>query len=160
MKFTTGEVLDVERLNQMLEPEFIQVTYNGEPYSLDNGTILRWDTVTRKKNMEMATNGVQLKAGTTYELEAYPCGSSVSGNYYLGLVFWDPERGASLCPTAYYSTGAGSSPSYLFAAPLKMIYTPSQDLVAQVKVMDNNIGTAIIKNAYNTFFSVKKLGEV
>lgn len=131
-------------------PRYLHMRMTGAYQSVSNGTVIAFNNALSTRGMTISGNGIQLKAGVTYRLEARVNFISASGaNRYLGYAIFS---GSTQLGDHAYSMDSATNTTYSFAAGALTFYTPSVDEVVTVKVVDQNIGTGQITPSYNTYF--------
>jgi hypothetical protein len=146
-------------------PAYIKLgmsNYQGPSYicncTVATGHTISFDTLRYKSKLTNSSNGINLKAGHTYRLEASVSLYVASGNQYLGYRFYNATAAAEFGEGCYTGLSASSAAQYGFKPQCLEIYTPSADVNIQVRVNDGNIGTAgLISPNYNTYFMATEM---
>jgi hypothetical protein len=117
------------------------------------GDIVAFDTVAYANRMTSNNNGINLRAGHTYRLEAIP--NTYAAGSYVGFQFFNATANLPFGPSCYTGNGQGSSPAYGFHAGCLEFFTPAVDTLMQTKVIDAT-GT-LITPYYNSYFIATEL---
>ncbi|MBC7419720.1 MAG: hypothetical protein H7328_03235, partial [Bdellovibrio sp.] len=134
-------------------PKYIKLGMSSGAQAVDNGSVIGFDTVRASSGMTRSGNGINLKAGVTYRIEASVNINFSDGNNYLGYYLHNGTTGIS--QTAY--TSEGDSTIYGFKANILEIYVPTVDETITVRVGDDGIGTGVVNGSWNTNFTVTEL---
>jgi len=144
----------------------IQTTASGSPaafmkktmtayQTVDSGTIVNFNTVySGNGGLTASGNGINLKAGHTYRLEASLNTHLGDGNGYLGYTFYN---GTTNFGHGAYTDEPDSNGSYGFHSGLLEFYTPSADTTVYVRIFDDNLGNGQVTPNYNTYFVVTEM---
>ena len=116
--------------------------------------IVTFDTTLANSGMTTTGNGVNLKAGVTYRIEASLNTFVADGSGYLGYQLWN---GTSTVGSAGYTDEPDSVGSYGFKSAILEIYKPSVDQTISVRIIDDNIGAGQVTPFYNTYFVVTEV---
>jgi hypothetical protein len=121
--------------------------------TVSNGTVVAFDTLAYANRMTSTSNGINLRGGHTYRLEAIP--NTYNAGSYIGFQFFNATANAGFGPSCYTGNGQGSSVIYGFHAGCLEIFAPSVDTLVQVKVIDAT-GT-LVTSGYNSYFIATEL---
>lgn len=122
--------------------------------TVDNGSVINFNTVRSSNGMTFTGNSINLKAGVTYRIEAAVSTIATTGAGYLGYYLRTPS--GTIGSEAYTSSPVGTG-NYGFKGQIFEIYTPAVDETIWLQVGDDNIGTGQISNNYNTYFAATEL---
>jgi len=117
--------------------------------TVDTNSIVAFSTVSASNGITSSGNGIDLKAGVTYRLEASVDTYTGTAGGYLGYRF---HNGTSYFGGYAYTQEPDSSGSYGFKSHLIEFYTPSADETITVRITDDNIGTGSVTFGYNSNF--------
>lgn len=136
---------------KILPTNFIHLYLGSSPAmtSLSNGSQFPF-TATRSSNgLTQSGNGVLLKAGITYRLEAMVNVSGLDGNGYIGYALYN-GAGTQIGDNAYTNMST-SATGYGFKAGLLHFYTPAADEVITVRMVDKGTTNGTLQAAWNTY---------
>ncbi|WP_373998334.1 beta strand repeat-containing protein [Bdellovibrio bacteriovorus] len=134
-------------------PKFMKRGMSGYQ-TVDQNSIVAFTSTLANNGMTTTSNGINLKAGVTYRLEASLNTYQSDGNGYLGYVFFN---GTTTFGSPAYTDEPDSVGAYGFKSSLLEIYTPSTDQTVYVRISDDNIGAGQVTPNYNTYFMATEL---
>jgi len=129
--------------------KYIQLTMSAFQGSLANGTTVAFDTSFKSNGMTSTGNGINLKAGVTYRLEAALDIYAAAGLGYLGYTI--SNAGGSLGVRGY-AFAPNSTSSDITKNSVIVIYTPTVDETVYVKITDQSMGTGQIRSDMSPYF--------
>lgn len=121
---------------------------------VDNNTTVAFVGVVSSNLLGISGNGVKLKAGRTYRLEARLNTYVPAPGGYLGYMF---AADGVFFGQGAYSQSPGGSVTFGFNAGLLEFYTPSADVVVTVRINDDSVGTGKVTPSYNTYLAATEL---
>ncbi|MBC7420543.1 MAG: hypothetical protein H7328_07430, partial [Bdellovibrio sp.] len=134
-------------------PKYIKLGVSSGNLAVDNGNIISFDSVKASSGMTSTGNGINLKAGVTYRIEAAIDINFSDSNNYLGYRL---HNGTALFGGTAY-TGEGDVTAYGFKSSILEIYKPTVDETITIRVIDDGIGTGVVNGSWNTNFTVTEL---
>ncbi len=133
-------------------PKYMKLGMSGVQ-TVDLHSVVAFDSIRSNGGMTTSANGIQLKAGVTYRLEAAVNSFSSDSSNFLGYQLHD---GTSYFGQAAY-TSEPENANYGFKAHLLEFYTPIADVTVTVRIIDDSIGTGQIHSAWNTYFVAQEV---
>ena len=130
---------------------YIKLIMNAVQNGVTTNTTINFNTVAVANGMTNTGNGVNLKAGKTYRLEASININGNSGLAYLGYQF---HNGTTAFGEGAFTNQSNSPGAYGFKSGLLEFYTPATDVTVSVIAVDaNNSSTldGIVTPAFNTY---------
>lgn len=113
--------------------------------SVNVGSDLNFDTIDSANGMTSSSNGIDLKAGVTYRIEANIDLMAPQGSGFLG---YQLHNGTGYIGQDAY-TGITSTTGFVFKSGILEFYTPSVDETLTLRVKDDSIGTGVVRSIYN-----------
>jgi hypothetical protein len=133
--------------------KYIKLGMGVTNQSVNIGTDIAFTAVRASSGMTRSGNGVDLKAGVTYRIEASVDTYLADGGAYLG---YSLHNGASYFGNVAY-TNEGDQTSWGFKSNILEIYKPATDMTVTVRVADDNIGAGTVHGGWNSNLTVTEL---
>jgi len=143
-------------------PNYIVLNVNGDQSNPGSGAVMPFTSVVASRGLVQSGNGVALKAGHTYRMEAVLntyLGNTGCSYCYLGYMFKETAGGNQVGGTAYTATGFGNARNYGFHSGLLYFYRPAVDTVVTIVIMDGALGASnnYVTNSWGTYFAVTEM---
>mgnify|MGYP000885684359 FL=1 len=150
---TTAKIADASITRaKMVATNYIHTALNASPAmtTLSVGSQFPFITVRSSNGLIQSGNGIQLKAGKTYRLEAQCNVQNLDGSGYIGYQFYN-GAGVAFGDNAYTNMST-STTAYGFKAGLLHFYTPAADEVITVRLTDKGTTNGTLMASWNTYF--------
>ena len=131
---------------------YIQLKMSANQSPVANGTTVAFNTTLKTNGMTSTGNGINLKAGVTYRLEAaLDFDGATGGTSYLGYSIWNAA--GSIGATGY-TTDPTSTAAFGLKSSATTLYTPAVDETVYVKIIDQHIqfGTCNLRSDLGAYF--------
>ena len=135
---------------------YIKLKMSASQGSVNSGDVVAFNSTFKSNGMTSTGNGINLKAGVTYRVEASIDIYNATNLGYLGYTI--ANQSGSLGSTGYAMTPASTSADVARNVVI-VIYTPAVDETVYVKITDQKMGTGVIRADFNPFFIATALSS-
>ena len=134
---------------------YIKVGLDRSYSNPTNSTVLTFNQVRTSRGITASGNGVLLRAGHSYRIEAALCVIGSGAPNWLGYQFFN---GSAAFGDVGYTQGPTSANGTGFGARLMELFTPAVDTAVTVIVVDDGVGPAAqITPSFGTYLAATEI---